>query len=63
MNHCDEELHKAVALFRYGLIADVLRLPPAAETSGAPCTRRPSAPTPSPAPGAPASPSRRCAIG
>ena len=28
MNHCDEELHKAVALFRYGLIADVLRLPP-----------------------------------
>ena len=28
MNHCDEELRKAVALFRYGLIADVLRLPP-----------------------------------
>ena len=28
MNHLDEELRKAVALFRYGLIADVLRLPP-----------------------------------
>ena len=28
MNHCDEELRKAVALFRFGLIADVLRLPP-----------------------------------
>ena len=27
MNHPDEELCKAVALFRYGLIADVLRLP------------------------------------
>ena len=27
MNHPDEELRKAVALFRYGLIADVLRLP------------------------------------
>ena len=28
MNDCDEELRKAVALFRYGLIADVLRVPP-----------------------------------
>ena len=28
MNDPDEELRKAVALFRYGLIADVLRLPP-----------------------------------
>ena len=28
MSHPDEELRKAVALFRYGLIADVLRLPP-----------------------------------
>ena len=28
MSHLDEELRKAVALFRYGLIADVLRLPP-----------------------------------
>ena len=27
MNHPDEELRKAVALFRYGLIADVLRVP------------------------------------
>ena len=27
MNDPDEELRKAVALFRYGLIADVLRLP------------------------------------
>ena len=27
MNHPDEELRKAVALFRFGLIADVLRLP------------------------------------
>ena len=28
MNDPDEELRKAVALFRYGLLADVLRLPP-----------------------------------
>ena len=28
MHHTDEELRKAVALFRYGLIADVLALPP-----------------------------------
>ena len=28
MNYPDEELRKAVALFRYGLIADVLALPP-----------------------------------
>ena len=28
MSYPDEELRKAVALFRYGLIADVLRLPP-----------------------------------
>ena len=28
MHHRDEELRKAVALFRYGLIADVLGLPP-----------------------------------
>ena len=28
MHHRDEELRQAVALFRYGLIADVLRLPP-----------------------------------
>ena len=28
MHHRDEELRKAVALFRYGLIADVLRLAP-----------------------------------
>ena len=28
MHPTDEELRKAVALFRYGLIADVLRLPP-----------------------------------
>lgn len=28
MNHLDEELRKAIALFRYGLVADVLRLPP-----------------------------------
>ena len=28
MNDCDEEMRKAVALFRYGLIADVLRVPP-----------------------------------
>ena len=28
MHHPEEELRKAVALFRYGLIADVLRLPP-----------------------------------
>ena len=28
MNDSDEELRKAVALFRYGLIADVLRVPP-----------------------------------
>ena len=35
MNHPDEELRKAVALFRYGLIADVLRLPP-----GSPDIRR-----------------------
>ena len=28
MSDPDEELRKAVALFRYGLIADVLRLPP-----------------------------------
>ena len=28
MNPTDEELRKAVALFRYGLIADVLRVPP-----------------------------------
>ena len=27
MNHPDDELRKAVALFRYGLIADVLRVP------------------------------------
>ena len=28
MHHPDDELRQAVALFRYGLIADVLRLPP-----------------------------------
>ena len=28
MHPPDDELRKAVALFRYGLIADVLRLPP-----------------------------------
>ena len=28
MHHRDDELRQAVALFRYGLIADVLRLPP-----------------------------------
>ena len=28
MNDSEEELRKAVALFRYGLIADVLRVPP-----------------------------------
>ena len=28
MSHPDDELRKAVALFRYGLIADVLPLPP-----------------------------------
>ncbi len=28
MHPTDEELRKAVALFRYGLIADVLRVPP-----------------------------------
>ena len=35
MHHRDEELRKAVALFRYGLIADVLRLAP-----GSPDIRR-----------------------
>ena len=35
MHHPDEELRKAVALFRYGLIADVLRLAP-----GSPDIRR-----------------------
>ena len=56
---------RTVALFRYGLIADVLRLPPGSRDA-APCTPRP---TPSPGRGAPASPrddapapagSRRC---
>ena len=28
MNHCDDELRQAVALFRYGLIADLVHLPP-----------------------------------
>ena len=28
MQHCDEELRQAVALFRYGLIADLVHLPP-----------------------------------
>ena len=28
MNHCDDELRQAVALFRYGLLADIVHLPP-----------------------------------
>ena len=34
MHHRDEELRKAVALFRYGLIADVLRLAPGSPDIG-----------------------------
>ena len=52
MNDSNEELRKAVALFRYGLVADVLQLPlgsqeirrsrrqKAQRTSGIPGTRR-----------------------
>ena len=28
MNHCDDELRQAVALFRYRLLADIVHLPP-----------------------------------
>ena len=28
LNHCDDELRQAVALFRYGLLADIVHLPP-----------------------------------
>ena len=34
MHYPDEELRKAVALFRYGLIADVLRLAPGSPDIG-----------------------------
>ena len=54
----DRDDAEAVALFRY-----LVHLPPGTAGIRQGCARRPSTPTSSPAPGAPGSPRRRCAIG
>ena len=59
----DDDTRQAVALFRYGLIADLVNLPPGRPASARDCAPRPGRTTSSPAPCVPASPPRPCATG
>ena len=63
MNDSDEELRQAVALFRYGLIADVLRLAPGSPDIRRTLHHKAQRTYTIPAPFAPASPWRPCATG
>ena len=63
MSYPDEELRKAVALFRFGLIADALRLPLGSREIRRTLHQKAQRTYSIPGRGAPASPWRRCAIG
>ena len=63
MNDAEEQVRREVALFRYGLIADLIHLPPARQGLETSCVPRPSSSTPFRARCAPAWPPKPSVTG